>query len=75
MKSLIQNADIMALIYEIDDNKLKKLGYKSMSILQNTKDGWEPRLVLIDENDTETSFTGEDDIKTKLNELKSADFK
>jgi len=75
MKSLIQNADIMALIYEIDDNKLKKIGYKSMSILQNTKDGWEPRLVLIDENDTETSFTGEDDIKTKLNELKSTDFK
>ena len=70
MKSLIENAAIMTLIYDLDENKLKTLGYKSISIIQNNKDGWEPRLVLIDENDEEHVFDGEEKIKTKIEELK-----
>jgi hypothetical protein len=58
---------------KIDDytKKLILIKYKTCSIISNDKDGWNPRLILIDNNDIESHIDGENEILDFLLSLKT----
>lgn len=63
--------DMMKILNAIGENDIKKLGYVSLSIINEAKQHqlWKPRMVLKNEQGDEIVINGEENIIEKLKEI------
>lgn len=63
--------ELLELLNSIDEKQIEKLGYKSLSIINEAKQHqlWKPRMLLKNEQNEEFIIDGEEAIIEKLREI------
>lgn len=63
--------ELLELLNSIDEKQIEKLGYKSLSIINEAKQHqlWKPRMLLKNEQNEEFIIDGEESIIEKLREI------
>lgn len=71
MSNFIQDKEFISLLEALDQSDIEKLGYKSLSIINESKQHqlWKPRMLLKNEHGDEIIINGEKSIIEKLKEI------